>query len=68
MKNRIQFVQENIKRLTNLIQSSKKIENYDQEKLQKHYSDLVEYQKELSNLRRIEWEETHERLDYGDDR
>ncbi len=68
MKNRMQFVQENIKRLTNLIQSSKKIENYDQEKLQKHYSDLVEYQKELSRLMREQWEETHERLGYGDDR
>lgn len=68
MKNRIQFVQENINRLKSLIESSKKTENYDQEKLKKHCSDLVAYQQELSKLRRMEWEETHERLDYGDDR
>ena len=68
MNYKIQVVQESIKRLKNLIESSNKIENYDQEKLQKHRSELVEYQKELSRLMREEWEEKHERLDYGDDR
>lgn len=68
MKNRIQFVQENIIRLKGLIESSKKTDNYDQEMLKKHYNDLAVFQIELSKLRRTEWEETHERLDYGDDR
>jgi hypothetical protein len=68
MKNRIQFVQENINRLKSLIESSKKTENYDQDMLKKHINDLAVFQIEISKLIREEWEETHERLDYGDDR
>ena len=68
MKNRIQFVQENINRLKSLIELSKKTENYDQDMLKKQYSDLAVFQIELSKLIKEEWEETHERLDYGDDR
>jgi flagellar capping protein FliD len=68
MKNQQKNVQESINRLTKLIESLKKDENHNPETLKKHYSDLAEYQKELSRLIRIEWEETHERLDYGDDR
>ena len=68
MKNQQKNVRESINRLTNLIESLKKDENHNPETLKKHYIDLAEYQKELSRLIRIEWEETHERLDYGDDR
>jgi hypothetical protein len=68
MKNQKIIVQDNINRLKKMIESLKKDENYDPDTLKKHYSDLIEYQKELSRLNRIEWEETHERLDYGDDR
>ena len=68
MKQQIKFVQESINRINKLIQLAKKDENYNPETLKKHYSDLAEHQRELSRLRRIEWEETHERLDFGDDR
>lgn len=64
----MQFVQENINRLKSLIELSKKTENYDQDMLKKHHNDLAVFQIELSKLIREEWEETHERLDYGDDR
>jgi len=68
MKNQQKNVQESINRLTKLIESLKKDENHNPETLKKHYSDLAEYQKELSRLIKLEWEETYERLDYGDDR
>jgi len=68
MKKRMQIVQENINRLKSLIELSKKTENYDQDMLKKQYSDLAVFQIELSKLIKEEWEETHERLDYGDDR
>jgi flagellar capping protein FliD len=68
MKNQQKNVQESINRLTKLIESLKKDENHNPETLKKHYSDLAEYQKEFSRLIKLEWEETYERLDYGDDR
>jgi len=68
MKQQIKFVQESINRINKLIESAKKDENYNPETLKKHYSDLAEYQRELSRLRKVEWEETYERLDFGDDR
>lgn len=68
MKNQQKNVQESINRLTKLIESLKKDENHNPDTLKKHYSDLAEHKKELSRLIRIEWEETHERLDFGDDR
>ena len=68
MKQKIKFVQESINRIRKLIESAKKDKNYNPEILKKHYSDLAEYQRELSRLSKIEWEETYERLDFGDDR
>lgn len=68
MKRQIESVQESINRINKLLELAKKDESYNPETLKKHHSDLVELQKELTRLRRIEWEETHERLDFGDDR
>jgi len=68
MKQQIKVVQEGINRINKLIELAKKDENYNPETLKKHYIDLAEHQRELSRLRRLEWEETHERLDFGDDR
>lgn len=68
MKQQIKVVQESINRINKLIELAKKDENYNSETLKKHHSDLFECQRELSRLRRIEWEEMHERLDFGDDR
>lgn len=68
MKQQIKVVQESINRITKLIELAKKDVNYDPETLKKHHIDLFEYQRELSRLRRIEWEEMHERLDFDDDR
>lgn len=68
MKKQIESVQESIKRLEKLIQLANKDVNYNQDALKKMRLDLIEYTTELSRLRRLEWEETHERLDYGDDR
>ena len=44
------------------------LDNFDPETMKKHYNELSENQRELSRLVKIEWEETHERLDFGDDR
>lgn len=68
MKNKIQVVQENINRLTKLIESHSKNESHDPETVRKLRTEYAEQIQELSRLRKEQWEETHERLDYGDDR
>jgi hypothetical protein len=45
-----------------------KDENYNKQKLVEMQKQKNEYSLELSRLIKEEWEETHERLDYGDDR
>jgi hypothetical protein len=65
-KSRIQFVRENINRLTTLIQAAMKDENYNKQKLVEMQKQKNEYSLELSRLIKEEWEE--KRLDYGDDR
>ena len=67
-KSRIQFVRENINRITTIIQASMKDENYNKQTLVEMQKQKNEYSLELSRLIKEEWEETHERLDYGDDR
>jgi hypothetical protein len=51
-----------------MIELAKNDKDYDPETMKKHYNELSENQRELSRLIKIEWEETHERLDFGDDR
>jgi hypothetical protein len=62
------IVQDNINRLTKMIELAKKDENHNPDTLKKYHTDLSENQRELSRILKIEWEETHERLDFGDDR
>lgn len=68
MKNQKIIVQDNINRLKKMIESLKKDENHNPDTLKKYYNELSDNQRELSRIVKIEWEETHERLDYGDDR
>jgi hypothetical protein len=51
-----------------MIELAKKDENHNPDTLKKYHTDLSENQRELSRILKIEWEETHERLDFGDDR
>ena len=68
MNQRIQFVQENIKRLNDLIQLAIKDENYNKQKLTEMQKQKNAYSLELARIMKEQWEETHERLDFGDDR
>jgi hypothetical protein len=68
MKKQKIIVQDNINRLTKMIELAKNDKDYDPETMKKYYNELSENQRELSRLVKIEWEETHERLDFGDDR
>ena len=68
MNQRIQFVQENIKRLNDLIQLAIKDENYNKQKLTEMQKQKNVYSLELARIMKEQWEETHERLDFGDDR
>lgn len=68
MKKQKIIVQDNINRLTKMIELAKNDKDYDPETMKKHYNELSENKRELSRLIKIEWEETHERLDFGDDR
>lgn len=68
MKKQKIIVQDNINRLTKIIELAKNNKDCNPETMKKHYNELSENQRELSRLIKIEWEETHERLDFGDDR
>ena len=68
MNQQIQFVRENINRLTTLIQAAMKDEIYNKQKLVEMQKQKNEYSLELSRLIKEEWEATHERLDYAEDR
>jgi hypothetical protein len=68
MNQQIQIIQESIKRLDNMIQLAIKDENFDRQKLDEMQKQKTQYSLELSRLFKIQWEETYERLDYGDER
>lgn len=68
MKKQKIIVQDNINRLKKMIELAKNNKDCNPETMKKHYNELSENQRELSRLIKIEWEETHERLDFGDDR
>jgi hypothetical protein len=65
MNSKIKFVQENINRLKRMIESANKDKNYNYESLSRLKKELNENTQELSKLMRDQWEETYERLDYG---
>ena len=64
----IKFIQESIKRLDNMIQCLIKEENYNKERLIELQKQKAQLSLELSAAVKEQWEETYERLDYGDDR
>jgi hypothetical protein len=66
VKHNIKVTQDNINKLKSMIEYANS--KNDQEQVKKLQADLNKHQLELTRLRRIEWEETHERLDFGDDR
>lgn len=68
MNGKIKFVQENINRLTRMIEYLYQDKNYNPESLMRLRKELNENKQELSVLLRDQWEETYERLGYGDDR
>lgn len=68
MNKQIQLVQENIKRLSQLLETATRDKTYDKEKLVKLRTEYASYHQELSRLKKQQWEETYERLGYDDER
>lgn len=65
VKQKIKLTQDNINKLKKMLDYANS--KNDQDKAKKLQADLNRHQLELARLRRIEWEETHERLDFGDE-
>lgn len=64
IQSEIARTQKSIDTLKNLIESMK----LDPDALTTKRTELAKLQLEMSRLRRLEWEETHERLELDDDR
>jgi septal ring factor EnvC (AmiA/AmiB activator) len=68
LSKRIEKVTKEIDQLTKSIANAAKDESFDKNKLKEMTDKKNKLALERTRLVRQEWEETHERLDYGDDR
>jgi hypothetical protein len=67
LSSRIKVLRNEIDSLSAKISNAAKDENFDQDKLKEMRLKKTKLELELPRLVRQQWEETHERLDLGDD-
>jgi hypothetical protein len=67
LSSRIKVLRNEIDSLSAKISNASKDENFDQDKLKEMRLKKTKLELELPRLIRQQWEETHERLDLGDD-